>query len=101
MDSVHSLVRIWFSEKGGGPLWEKDELLPQVEEFKYFGVLFMTEGRGERKINKQIGAVAAASIKVKVYRSIYNPTLTYSPERTRLWRQTVEMSFLQRLAGIR
>lgn len=68
MDSVHSLVRIWFLEKGGGPLWEKDELLPQVEEFKYFGVLFRISQNGEWEINKQIGA--AAAVRWMLYRPI-------------------------------
>lgn len=53
MDSVHSLVRIWFSEKGGGPLWEKDELLPQVEELKYLRILITNEGREETMIDQQ------------------------------------------------
>lgn len=32
-----------------------DELLPQVDEFKYLEVLFTTEGRAERGIDRQIG----------------------------------------------
>ena len=35
------------------------EILPQVEEFKYPGVLFMSDGRTEQEINKQIGAGSA------------------------------------------
>ena len=35
------------------------ELLPQVEELKYLGVLFTSEGRMERKIDRWICAVAA------------------------------------------
>ncbi|KAK3545364.1 hypothetical protein QTP70_005981 [Hemibagrus guttatus] len=41
------------------------ELLPQVEEFKYLGVLFTSEGRMDREIDRRIGAAAA------VMRSMY------------------------------
>ncbi|KAK0137050.1 Retrovirus-related Pol polyprotein from type-1 retrotransposable element R2 [Merluccius polli] len=34
-----------------------DEILPQVEEFKYLGVLFTSEGRMEREIDRRIGLV--------------------------------------------
>ena len=36
-----------------------DEILPQVEEFKYLGVLFTSEGRMEREIVRWIGAASA------------------------------------------
>jgi len=36
-----------------------DEILPQVEEFKYLGVLFTSEGRMEREIDRRIGAASA------------------------------------------
>ncbi|TWW69254.1 hypothetical protein D4764_18G0000600 [Takifugu flavidus] len=32
----------------------KEEILPQVEEFKYLGVLFTSEGRMEREIDRRI-----------------------------------------------
>ncbi|XP_029695328.1 polycomb protein SCMH1-like isoform X3 [Takifugu rubripes] len=35
----------------------KEEILPQVEEFKYLGVLFTSEGRMEREIDRQTGFV--------------------------------------------
>ncbi|KAK3556362.1 hypothetical protein QTP70_007074 [Hemibagrus guttatus] len=41
------------------------EFLPQVEEFKYLGFLFMSEGRMDREIDRRIGAAAA------VMRSMY------------------------------
>ncbi|KAK3508878.1 hypothetical protein QTP70_012511 [Hemibagrus guttatus] len=63
------------------------EVLPQVEEFKYLGVLFTSEGRMDREIDRWIGAAAAVmqsmyrSVVVKkVYQSIYIPTLTYGHE---------------------
>ncbi|TWW77392.1 hypothetical protein D4764_12G0007820 [Takifugu flavidus] len=76
----------------------KEEILPQVEEFKYLGVLFTSEGRMEQEINRRIGAASAVmrtlhrSVVVKrelsqkakllIYRSIFVPTLTYGHE---LW----------------
>ncbi|KAK3539747.1 hypothetical protein QTP70_013181 [Hemibagrus guttatus] len=41
------------------------EFLPQVEEFKYLGVLFTSEGRMDREIDRRIGVAAA------VMRSMY------------------------------
>ncbi|KAK3521471.1 hypothetical protein QTP70_005768 [Hemibagrus guttatus] len=96
------------------------EFLPQVEEFKYLGVLFMSEGRMDREIDRWIGAAAAVmqsmyqSVVVKelswkakllIYQSIYVPTLTYGhelwvmTERIRSWIQPAKMSFLCRVAG--
>ncbi|TWW65115.1 R2 Retrovirus-related Pol polyprotein from type I retrotransposable element [Takifugu flavidus] len=37
----------------------KEEILLQVEEFKYLGVLFTSEGRMEREIDRRIGAASA------------------------------------------
>ncbi|TWW53743.1 hypothetical protein D4764_0109230 [Takifugu flavidus] len=37
----------------------KEEILPQVEEFKYLGILFTSEGRMEREIDRRIGAASA------------------------------------------
>ncbi|KAK3521202.1 hypothetical protein QTP70_000769, partial [Hemibagrus guttatus] len=97
------------------------ELLPQVEEFKYLGVLFTSEGRMDREIDRRIGAAAAVmwsmyrSVVVKkelsrkakllIYQSIYVPTLTYGhelwvmTERVRSRIQAAEMGFLRRVAG--
>lgn len=33
--------------------------MPQVEEFKYLGILFTTDGRKEREIYRRFGAAAA------------------------------------------
>ncbi len=96
-------------------------LLPQVEEFKYLGVLFTSEGRIEREIDRRIGAASAVmrsmyrsvvvkkelsrKAKLSIYRSIYIPTLTYGhelwvmTERTRSRIQAAEMCFLRRVAG--
>ena len=103
------------------PLRVGGESLPQVEEFKYLGVLFTSEGRMEREIDRRIGAASAVmrslyrtvvvkrelnrKAKLSIYRSIYVPTLTYGhelwvvTERTRSRIQAVEMSFLRRVAG--
>ncbi|KAL3968400.1 triosephosphate isomerase (TIM) [Sarotherodon galilaeus] len=84
------------------PLQVGDEFLPQVEEFKYLGVLFMSDGRRELEIDRQIGAAAA----VNTVPSIYDTALTYGhelwvlTEKTRLRMQAAEMGFLQRVAGL-
>ncbi|KAK3514567.1 hypothetical protein QTP70_021623, partial [Hemibagrus guttatus] len=44
------------------------EFLPQVEEFKYLGVLFRSEGRMDCEIDRHIGA--AAAVMQSVYRSV-------------------------------
>ncbi|KAK3573019.1 hypothetical protein QTP86_012244 [Hemibagrus guttatus] len=77
------------------------EVLPQVEEFKYLGVLFTSEGRMDREIDRWIGAAAAVmrsmyrsvvvkkelsrKAKLSIYQSIYVPTLNYGHE---LWVMT-------------
>ncbi|GAA6082711.1 uncharacterized protein LOC111191400, partial [Tachysurus ichikawai] len=97
------------------------ELLPQVEEFKYLGVSFTSEGRMEREIDRRIGVSSAVmrsiyrsvvvkkelsrKAKLSIYQSIYVPTLTYGhelwvmTERTRSRIQAAEMSFLRGVAG--
>ncbi|KAK3568242.1 hypothetical protein QTP86_002009 [Hemibagrus guttatus] len=97
------------------------EVLPQVEQFKYLGVLFTSEGRMDREIDRRIGAAAAVmrsmyrcvvvkkelsrNAKLSIYQSIYVPTLTYGhelwvmTERVRSRIQAAEMSFLRRVAG--
>ncbi|KAK3567028.1 hypothetical protein QTP86_008979 [Hemibagrus guttatus] len=78
-----------------------DAVLPQVEEFKYLGVLFTSEGRMDHEIDRRIGAAAAVmwsmyqsvvvkkelsrKAKLSIYQSIYVPTLTYGHE---LWVMT-------------
>ncbi|TWW59701.1 hypothetical protein D4764_06G0012310 [Takifugu flavidus] len=73
-----------------------EEVLPQVEEFKYLGILFTSE------VKKELSRKA----KLSIYRSIYVPVLTYGhqrwvmTERTRSRIQAAEMSFLRRVAGL-
>ena len=103
------------------PLQVGGVVLPQVEEFKYLGVSFTSEGRMEREIDRRIGAACAVmrslyrtvvvkrelsrKAKLSIYRSIFVPSLTYDhelwvmTERTRSRIQAVEMSFLRRVAG--
>ncbi|TWW52999.1 R2DM Retrovirus-related Pol polyprotein from type II retrotransposable element, partial [Takifugu flavidus] len=45
-----------------------EEILPQVEEFKYLGVLFTSEGRMEREIDRRIGA--ASTVMRALHRSV-------------------------------
>jgi hypothetical protein len=108
-------------KKVASPLQVGGESLSQVEEFKYLGVMFTSEGRMEREIDRRIGAASAVmrslyrtvvvkrelsrGAKLSIYRSIYVPTLTYGheiwvmTERTRSRIQAAEMSFLRRVAG--
>ncbi|KAI3360397.1 hypothetical protein L3Q82_002311 [Scortum barcoo] len=51
------------------PLRVGGEFLPQVEEFKYLGVLFTSEGKMEREIDRRIGA-ASAELCGQVYRTV-------------------------------
>ncbi|KAI3351447.1 hypothetical protein L3Q82_020304 [Scortum barcoo] len=83
------------------PLRVGEEFLPQVEEFKYLGVLFTSEGKMEREMDRRIGAASAVlqtlvrsvvvkrelsqKAKLSIYWSIYIPTLTYDHE---LWVMT-------------
>ncbi|TWW77405.1 hypothetical protein D4764_12G0007950 [Takifugu flavidus] len=76
----------------------KEEILPQVEEFKYLRVLFTSEGRMEQEIDRRIGAASTVmqtlhrsvvvkrelsrKAKLSIYRPIFVPTLTYGHE---LW----------------
>ncbi|TWW63109.1 hypothetical protein D4764_03G0001170 [Takifugu flavidus] len=100
----------------------KEEILPHVGEFKYLGVLFTSEGRMEKEIDRRIGAASAVmrtlhqsvvvkrelsqEAKLSIYRSIFVLTLTYGhelwvmTERTRSWVQAAKMSFLRWVAGL-
>ncbi|KAI3373194.1 hypothetical protein L3Q82_006510 [Scortum barcoo] len=53
--------RTWFSTGKGWLALSGlgGEVLPQVEEFKYLGVLFTSEGKMEREIDRRIGAASA------------------------------------------
>ncbi|KAI3351226.1 hypothetical protein L3Q82_005779 [Scortum barcoo] len=51
-----------------GVLQWSGEVLPQVEEFKYLGVLFTSEGKMEREIDRRIGA--ASAVMRSVYRTV-------------------------------
>ncbi|TWW62327.1 R2DM Retrovirus-related Pol polyprotein from type II retrotransposable element [Takifugu flavidus] len=93
-----------------------EEVLPQVEEFKYLGILFTSESRMEREIDRRIGVASAVmralnrSVVVKKELSwkakLYVPVLTYGHQRwvmtkgTRSRIQAAEMSFLRRVAGL-
>ncbi|KAK0137077.1 hypothetical protein N1851_026739 [Merluccius polli] len=80
------------------------EFLPQVKEFKYLWILFTSEGKMEREMDRRIGAASAVmramyrtvvmkrelsrKSKLSIYQSIYVPTLTYCHE---LWVVTERM----------
>ncbi|KAI3356985.1 hypothetical protein L3Q82_003620 [Scortum barcoo] len=67
------------------PLRVGGEVLPQVEEFKYLGVLFTSEGKMEREIDRRIGAASA------VMRSVYR-TVVVKKELSRKWRSSIYRS---------
>ncbi|KAI3355762.1 hypothetical protein L3Q82_004334 [Scortum barcoo] len=53
------------------PLRVGGEVLPQVEEFKYLGVLFTSEGKMEREIDRRIDWCSVhAVMRVSVYRTV-------------------------------
>lgn len=86
------------------------EILTQVEAI-YLEVLFSTEGRIDKEIDRLIGAASALVTRGRQkemlwsYRSISLPTLTYGQnlwlmiERTRLRIQADEIRFLRELFG--
>ena len=78
-----AMVLIW--KKVNCLLRFKEEILPQVGEFKYLWVLFTSEGRMEREIDRQIGAASAVS---KVIERIISQ------------KEVAEMSFVHRMAGL-
>lgn len=43
------------------PLIVQDELLPQVEEFKYLGISFISEGRVDRETDRGIESLLGGS----------------------------------------
>ncbi|KAK3533963.1 hypothetical protein QTP70_034997 [Hemibagrus guttatus] len=69
------------------------EVLPQVEEFKYLGVLFTSEGRMDREIDRRIGAAAA------VMRSMYRSVVVKKElsRKAKLWVMTERLRWLGHL----
>ena len=47
------------------PLQVRGKSLPQVEEFKYLWVLFMSEGKMDREIERQIRVVSGVMWRLK------------------------------------
>ncbi|KAF7650109.1 hypothetical protein LDENG_00131220, partial [Lucifuga dentata] len=100
----------------------RGESLPQMEKFKYLGVLFTSEGRMECEIDRWIGAASkvlrmlywtimvkrelSQKARLSIYQSIYVPILTYGhelwvmTERIRSWIQVAEMRLLCRVFGL-
>lgn len=101
-------------------LWVDSELLPQVKEFKYVGILFTSEGQMKREVDRQTDATSAVmrafnwtaavkkepsqKAKLSIYQLVYVPTygheLWVETERIRLRIQAAKMSFLQRVSGL-
>ena len=100
------------------------DLLPQVKEFKYLGVLFTSEGKMEREMDRRIGVASASNAGAVSVRwgeegaepegevldlpvhLCSKPMVTYGhelwlvTERTRLRIQVAGMSSLRRVAGL-
>ncbi|TWW57289.1 1-phosphatidylinositol 4,5-bisphosphate phosphodiesterase delta-3-A [Takifugu flavidus] len=83
----------------------KEEILPQVEEFKYLRVLFTSEGRMEQEIDRQIGVasavmrtlhrVAGLSLRDRVRSSAIWVELRVEPLLLRVERSPLVASLLQ------
>lgn len=96
--------------------------LDKVKDFQYHGVLFMSEVKMERQVDRRTGAASAAmqtfyrtivvkrelirKAKFSIYWLVYVPTLTYSyglwvvTKTRRLRTQASEMSFPHVVAGL-
>ena len=94
----------------------------QAQEFKYLGVMFTSDGRQDREIDRRINQASGVSremwktvvgnarlsqdAKLAVFKSLFRPILTYGQEswilteRTRSRVQAAEMRFLRRIAGV-
>ncbi|KAI3361614.1 hypothetical protein L3Q82_001931 [Scortum barcoo] len=104
------------------PLRVSGELLPQVEEFKYLGVLFTSEGKMEREIDRRIGAASCSyavgvpdrrgeegaeskgealdlPVNLRSQPLTYGHELWVMTERTRSRIQAAKMSFLRRVVA--
>jgi hypothetical protein len=96
--------------------------LRQVENFRFLGFTFSSDGTLDAEIDRRIGAASAvmrqlyrgviskrelsSKAKISVYKTIFYPTLTYGhelwvmTERMRSRIQAAEMRFLRRVAGL-
>lgn len=94
----------------------------QVEEFKYLGVLFASDGKQDREMDRRINQASAIlcelgrmvisnrhlskKARLSVYKSLYRSVLTYGheswimTERTRSRIQASEMRFLRKIEGV-
>ena len=99
-----------------------NESLPQVKEFKYLRVLFMSEGMMGCKTDQRVGAVGVVlhalcrkvvmkrelsqKAKLSIYWSVFVHTLTYGhelwvmTERMRSQVQAAKISFLHMMGGV-
>ena len=95
--------------------------LRQVEEFKYLGILFTSDGRQDREISRRINLAGVVlrelwsvagnawlpiDAQVTIFKSLFKSILTYGheswilTERTRSRIQAAEMRFLRRIVGV-
>ena len=96
--------------------------LRQVQEFKYLGVLFSSDGRQDKELDRRINQASGVArelwktvvgnarlsqeAKLAVFKSLFRPILTYGHEswimtdRMRSRVQAAEMRFLRRIVGV-
>lgn len=93
----------------------------QVEEFKYLGTLFTSDGRQEKELSRRINCASgvlrelwtlagnrtvSTEALVSIFKAVYRSSLTYGhetwilTERTRSRVQAAEMRFLRRIVGV-
>ena len=114
-------VMVWAREPVDCTLHVSGVQLRQVEEFKYLGVLFSSDGRWERELSRRINLASAVmrelgkmagnawlsmEAQVTIYNSLFKSVLTYGheswilTERIRSRVQAAEMRFLRRIVGV-
>jgi exonuclease III len=95
--------------------------LRQVEEFKYLGIMFTSDGRQEKELDRRINLASVVmrelwrlagneripmEAQIAVFNSLYKSVLTYGheswilTERTRSRVQAAEMRYLRRILGV-
>ncbi|KAJ0050334.1 hypothetical protein NL108_017502 [Boleophthalmus pectinirostris] len=86
ISSSKSEAMVLSRKKVSCPLQVGGESLHQVEEFKYLGVLFSSEGRTEREIDRWIGAASAVMWSLYLTAVVKRKLSPKSQGQLHLWR---------------